>query len=163
MDFGIKIRCSLYGFWYQNPMLVITVDTLSLLTFAGLSECHFSIPTPESHRSVAVLALIKGRSSHSHIPSSRLFSFNRPSGNKKAGTQMRTDFPQKDRLIPAVWLHIHVTGFEIQSRNCPLRFAFLPTVQDSLEAAAFSLAYRRRCPAYCRSLNQFVKIDIQLW
>ena len=39
----------------------------------------------------------------------------------------------------------------------------LPTVQDSLEAVAFSLAYRRHCPAYCRSLNQFVKIDIPLW
>ena len=36
-------------------MLVTVVDTLSLLTFAGLSECRFSIPAPESHRSVAVL------------------------------------------------------------------------------------------------------------
>jgi len=52
--------------------------------FAGLSECRFSIPAPESHRSVAVLAPIKKRSSHSHIPSSRSFSCNRLSGNKKS-------------------------------------------------------------------------------
>ena len=40
------------------------------------------------------------RSWQNYIPSSRSFSFNQLSGNKKAGTQMRTDFPQKDRPIP---------------------------------------------------------------
>ena len=82
---------------------------------------------------------------------------------KKAGTQMRTNFPQKDRLIPAVWLHIHVTGFEIQSRNCPLRLPDCRQFKAIQKRRYFPLAYRRRCPAYCRSLNQFVKIDIQLW
>lgn len=36
-------------------MLVTVVDTLSLLIFAGLPECRFSVPAPESHRSVASL------------------------------------------------------------------------------------------------------------
>ena len=39
-------------------MLVTVVDTLSLLTLAGLSECRFSIPAPESHRSVVSLSLL---------------------------------------------------------------------------------------------------------
>ena len=42
---------------------------------------------------------------------------------KKAGTSMCADRSQKDSLIPLwCWFHIHVTGFEIQSRNCQLRF-----------------------------------------
>ena len=39
-------------------MLVTVVDTLSLLTFAGLPECRFSIPALESHRSVVSLSLL---------------------------------------------------------------------------------------------------------
>ena len=39
----------------HNPMLVTVVDTLSLLTFASLSECRFSVPAPESHRSVVTV------------------------------------------------------------------------------------------------------------
>lgn len=38
--------------------------------FAAFSECRFSIPAPESHRSVAKLI-----SSLSHIPFGRSFSF----------------------------------------------------------------------------------------
>ena len=38
----------------HNPMLAIPVD-ISFL-FAVFSECRFSIPAPESHRSVAPLA-----------------------------------------------------------------------------------------------------------
>ena len=38
-------------------MLVTVMDTLSLLTFADLSECRFSVPAPESHRSVVSLSL----------------------------------------------------------------------------------------------------------
>ncbi len=34
------------------------------------------------------------------IPVDISFRCSRLSGNKKAGTQMRTDFPQKDRPIP---------------------------------------------------------------
>ena len=49
---------------------------------------------------------------------------------KKAGTSMCADRSQKDSLIPLwCWFHIHVTGFEIQSRNCQLRFL----IADSLE------------------------------
>ena len=101
------------------------------ICFAGLSECRFSVPTPESHRSVVSLSssqtlyrsfpckhenslaplfllspkslsTFRGtrRSWQNHIPSSRSSSCSRLSGNKKAGTQMRTDSPQKDRLIP---------------------------------------------------------------
>ena len=104
---------------------------LSRGCFAGLPECRFSIPAPESHRSVVSLSssqtlyrsfpckhensltplfllspksltTFQGprRSWQNHISSSRSFSCNRLSGNKKAGTQMRTDFPQKDRHIP---------------------------------------------------------------
>ena len=99
----------------HNPMLVTVVDTLSLLTFAGLSECRFSVPAPESHRSVVSLSssqtlyrsfpckhknsltplfllypksltTFRGprRSWQNHIPSSRSFSCNRLSGNKKS-------------------------------------------------------------------------------
>ena len=75
---------------------------------------------------------------------------------------MRTNFPQKDRLIPAVWLHIHVTGFEIQSRNCPLRFALCRQSKAVSKAAAFSLACRRRCPAESRLSHSNVKNAIQL-
>ena len=83
--------------------------------FAGLSECRFSVPAPESHRSVVSLSssqtlyrsfpckhensltplfllspksltTFQGarRSWQNHIPSSRLFSCNRLSGNKKS-------------------------------------------------------------------------------
>ena len=81
---------------------------------------------------------------------------------KKAGTQMRTDFPQKDRLIPAVWLHIHVTGFEIQSRNCPLRLSDCRQLGAIQKRRYFLLAYRRRCPAESRHPKS-VKNDIQLF
>ena len=103
------------------------------------------------------------RSWQNHIPSSRSFRCNRLSGNKKAGTQMRTDFPQKDRLIPAVVASHSCNRLWNSKSKLSFTLCLLPTVQDSLEAAAFSLAYRRHCPAYCRSLNQFVKIDIPLW
>ena len=89
-----------FGFWVSKSDARYPCGHTVSPIFAGLSECRFSLPAPESHRSVAVLAPIKGRSSHGHIPSSRSFRCNRLSGNKKAGTQMRTDFPQKDRPIP---------------------------------------------------------------
>ena len=48
---------------------------------------------------------------------------------------------QKDRpVLSCVWLHIHVTGFEIQSRNCPLRFSYCRQSKAVSEAAAFSLS-----------------------
>lgn len=89
-----------FGFWVSKSDARYCCGHTFSPIFAGLPECRFSVPAPESHRSVAVLAPIKKRSSHSHIPSSRSLSCNRLSGNKKAGTQMRTNYPQKDRLIP---------------------------------------------------------------
>ena len=53
-------------------MLVIPVD-ISFL-FAVFSECRFSVPAPESHRSVVLLAPIGG-SWQNHIPFGRSFSF----------------------------------------------------------------------------------------
>ena len=89
-DCSVTIRCSL------SLLSLWTSSSQAAYHFlAGLPECRFSVPAPESQRSVAVLAPIKERLSHSHIPFSRSFSCNRLSGNKKAGTQMRTDFPQK--------------------------------------------------------------------
>ena len=75
---------------------------------------------------------------------------------------MRTNFPQKDRLIPAVWLHIHVTGFEIQSRNCPLRFLDCRQFKAVQKRRYFLLAYRWRCPAESRLSHSNVKNAIQL-
>lgn len=112
-------------------VVVTVVDTLSLLTFAGLPECHFSVPAPESHRSV--VSLSSSQTLYRSFPCKHensltplfllspksLTTFQGPDGlgkiishpaghsvvtgfraTKKAGTQMRTDFPQNDRLIP---------------------------------------------------------------
>ena len=108
----------------HNPMLVIPVDTFSLLfSPVCLNVVFLFLPrslTAALFRSLCYARglgkIISHPAGHSVVTGFR--------ATKKAGTQMRTNFPQKDRLIPAVWLHIHVTGFEIQSRNCPLRFAF---------------------------------------
>ena len=42
--------------WGHNPMLAIPVDNSFI--FAVFSECCFSVPAPESHRSVVLLAPI---------------------------------------------------------------------------------------------------------
>ena len=57
-------------------------------------------------------------------------------------------------LSLAVWLHIHVTGFVIQSRNCHLRLTTADSSKQFWKRRYFPLAYRRRCPALSRSLNQ---------
>lgn len=132
--------------------------------FAGLSEYRFSIPAPESHRSVAVLAPIKGRSSHGHIPSSRSFGCNRLSGNKKSRHTNAYRLPAKriDLSFLRWWLHIHVTGFEIQSRNCPLHLSDRRQLKAIQKRRYFLLAYRRRCPAESRLSHSNVKNAIQL-
>ena len=48
------------------------------------------------------------------------------------------------------WLHIHVTGFEIQSRNCPLRLSDCRQLGAIQKRRYFLLAYLRRCPAHSR-------------
>jgi hypothetical protein len=77
-------------------MLVTVMDTLSLLTFAGLSECRFFYPCPglSPQRCFALSARTRGLgkiishpAGHSVVTGFR--------ATKKAGTQMRTDFPQK--------------------------------------------------------------------
>ena len=161
--------------------------------FAGLSECRFSIPAPESHRSVVSLSssqtlyrsfpckhensltplfllspksltTFQGprRSWQNHIPSSRSFSCNRLSGNKKSRHTNAYRLPAKRiDLSLAVWLHIHVTGFEIQSRNCHLRFSNCRQLGAIQKRRYFLLAYRRRCPAESRHPKS-VKKNIQL-
>ena len=46
-----------FGLWGHNPMLAIPADNSFI--FAVFSECRFSIPAPESHRSVALLTLYR--------------------------------------------------------------------------------------------------------
>ena len=170
----------------HNPMLVTVVDTLSLLTFAGLSECRFSVPAPESHRSVVSLSssqtlyrsfpckhknsltplfllypksltTFRGprRSWQNHIPSSRSFNFNQLSSNKKkpAHKCVPTSRKRIDLSLLRWWLHIHVTGFEIQSRNCPLRFSDCRQFRAVQKRRYFLLAYCRHCPAESRLLT----------
>lgn len=119
-----------------------------ILFFAGLSECRFSIPAPESHRSVVSLSL------QNHIPSSRSFSCNRLSATKKPAHKcVPTSRKRIDLSLLRWWLHIHVTGFEIQSRNCHLRLSDCRQFKAIQKRRYFPLAYRRRCPAYCRLSN----------
>ena len=129
--------------------------------FAGLPECRFSVPAPESHRSVAVLAPIKKRSSHSHIPSSRALSCSRLSGNNKSRHTNAYRLPAKDRPIPC-GVASHSCNRLCNSKS-KLSFTLdhCRQFRAVLEAAVFSLAYRRRCPAESRH-PKFVKNVIQL-
>ena len=144
-----------FGFWVSKSDARYCCGHTFSPVFAGLPECRFSVPAPEFHRSVAVLAPIKKRSSHSHIPSSRSLSCSRLSGNKKSRHTNAYQLPAKRiDLSLAVWLHIHVTGFVIQSRNCHLRLTTADSSEQFWKRRYFSLAYRRRCPALSRSLNK---------
>ena len=64
------------------------------------------------------------------------------------------------------WLHIHVTGFEIQSRNCHLRLTTADSSGQFRSGGIFSgddnrLHTRKHCPAESRH-PKFVKNVIQL-
>ena len=137
----------------HNPMLVTVVDVVAVFSVYVLPVClnvvFLCLPRSLTAALFRSLCYARGLGKIISHPAghSVVTGFQ---ATKKAGTQMRTNFPQKDRLIPAVWLHIHVTGFEIQSRNCPLRFALCRQSKAVSKAAAFSLACRRHCPAYCR-------------
>ena len=61
-----------------------------------------------------------------------------------------------------MWLHIYVTGFEIQSRNCPLRLSDSRQYKAVQKRRYFPLAYRWRCPAESRLSHSNVKNAIQL-
>ena len=84
----------------HNPMLVIPVDTLSLLFLPFcLNVVFLSLPRSLPAALFRSLYLHK-RSWQNHIPSSRSFSFNRLSGNKKSRhtnayrlTDKRVDYP----------------------------------------------------------------------
>lgn len=143
-------------------MLVIPVDTHSLPFLPVCLNVVF-LSLPRSLTAALLCSLLSKRGHRTVI--------SHPAGHsvvtgfratKKAGTQMRTNFPQKDRLIPAVWLHIHVTGFEIQSRNYPLRLSDRRQFKAIQKRRYFLLAYRRRCPAESRLSHSNVKNDIQL-
>ena len=89
---GATIRCSLF-LWTSSSQaayhfLPVCLNVVFLFLPRSLTAASFRSLC--SHK----------RSWQNHIPSSRSFRCNRLSGNKKAGTQMRTDSPQKDRLIP---------------------------------------------------------------
>ena len=70
---------------------------------------------------------------------------------------------QKDRLIPLwCWFHIHVTGFEIQSRNCLLRLSVADSSKQFQKRRYFLFAYRRR--VRCKAvLPNSVRICNWLW
>ena len=152
-----------FGLWCHNPMLVIPVDTLSLLFLPVCLNVVFlslprsltaallcSLPSKGDHRTV-----ISHPAGHSVVTGFR--------ATKKAGTQMRTDFPQKGQTyLLRWWLHIHVTGFEIQSRNCPLRLSDCRQFKAIQKRRYFLLAYRRHCPAESRLSHSNVKNTIQL-
>ena len=107
-------------------LLAMVCDTLSaaygLLFSAGLSECRFSVPAPSQAALSRSLSEKRGRRKIISHPAGHLVVAGIWAA-KKAGTSMCADRSQKDSLIPLwCWFHIHVTGFEIQSRNCQLRF-----------------------------------------
>ena len=111
----------------------------------ALPECCFSMPAPESHRSVVLLIPHGGKSSQNHIPFGRSFSCNRLLGNKKSRhinahrLGKRVDYPP----FCEGWFHINVTGFEIQSRNCLLRLTSADSSGRIRKRRYFLLAYRR--------------------
>ena len=121
---GATIRCSL-SLW-----------THFLSLFARLSECRFSVPSPEFHRSVVSLCFPRKLSSQNHIPSSRSFSCNRQ--NKKADTQRH----QKSAgVFLSLQNDVLCNGFEIQRRDC----LFICPLTDStkkhrVHTAVFSLS-----------------------
>ena len=89
-------------------MLVIPVDTLSLSFLpVCLNVVFLSLPrslTAASFRSLSVHTrglgkIISHPAGHSVVTGFR--------ATKKAGTQMRTDFPQKDRPIPFAVMASH--------------------------------------------------------
>ena len=58
--------------------------------------------------------------------------------------------------------HSVITGFEIQSRNCPLHLSDRRQFRAVQKRRYFLLAYRWRCPAESRLSHSNVKNDIQL-
>ena len=133
-------------------MLVTVVDTLSLLFLpVCLNVVFLSLPRSLTAASFRSLCSHK-RSWQNHIPSSRSFSCNRLSGNKKSRHTNAYRLPAKriDLSLLRWRLHIHVTGFEIQSRNCPLRLSDCRQFRAIQNRRYFPLAYRRRCPAESR-------------
>lgn len=138
-------------------LLATVCDTLSaaygLLLSAGLSECRFSVPAPISG-GVVSLTLRKKRLPQNHIPSIRSFSCNRRLGNEKSRhtnvyrlTDKRIDYPQW------CWIHIHVTGFEIQSRNCLLRLTSADSSRWQWQRRYLLFVYRRR--VRCKAVPQY--------
>ena len=80
---------------------------LSRRRFAGLPECRFCIPAPDSHRSVVSLTLRKRghRKIISHSAGHSVVTGVR--ATKKAGTQMCTDLTVKGQTYPFVVLVSH--------------------------------------------------------
>lgn len=148
-DCGVTIRCSLL-LWTSSFSLPVCLNVVFLFLPRNLTAASFRSLC--SHK----------RSWQNHIPSSRSFSCNRLSGNKKSRHTNAYRLPAKRiDLSLAVWLHIHVTGFEIQSRNCHLRFSNCRQLGAIQKRRYFLLAYRRRCPAESRHPKS-VKKNIQL-
>lgn len=85
------------------------------------------------------------------------------SAKQKAGYTNAYRLDQRvEHPLGEVWFHIYVTGFEIQSRNYPLRLSDRRQFKAIQKRRYFLLAYRRRCPAESRLSHSNVKNDIQL-
>ena len=128
--------------------------------FAGLSECRFSVPAPESHRSVVSLS------------SSQTLYRSFPCKHENSLTPLFLLSPKSlttfwgpdglGKIISHPAGHSVITGFEIQSRNCPLHLSDRRQFRAVQKRRYFLLAYRWRCPAESRLSHSNVKNDIQL-
>ena len=89
-----------FGFWVSKSDARYCCGHTFSPIFAGLPECRFSVPAPESHRSVAVLALSKrGRRTVISHPAGHLVVAGFRATKKPAHKCVPTSH-KKDRLIP---------------------------------------------------------------
>ena len=124
----------------------------------ALPECCFSMPAPESHRSVVLLIPHGGKSSQNHIPFGRSFSCNRLLGNKKSRhinahrLGKRVDYPPLWRLVShqcnRLWNSKSKLSFTLDLRR---QFG-----ADS-EAAVFSLSIPQALSGFQPSFQSTVK------
>lgn len=143
-------------------MLVIPVDTLSLPFLpVCLNVVFLSLPRSLTAALLCSLLSKRGRRTVISHPAGYSVVTDFRATKKPAHKCVPTSRKRID-LSLRWWLHIHVTGFEIQSRNCPLHFSDCRQFRAVQKRRYFLLAYRRRCPAESRHPKS-VKKDIQLF
>ena len=150
--------CPCPGVSPQRCFALVVTNFVSLISVQAQKLTHAIVPPlPKS------LTTFRGprRSWQNHIPSSRSFNFNQLSSNKKkpAHKCVPTSRKRIDLSLLRWRFHIHVTGFEIQSRNCPLHFSDCRQLGAIQKRRYFldddnRLHTRWRCPAFSRSLNK---------